>query len=1403
MKSIPYISTAYGIIIFFTLQLIQPPPLKGQEVRINEIMSLNGSFISDEDGMFEDWIELHNSGEHIINLEGYGLSDDDTNPFKWVFPSYEMQPGDYLMIWASGKDRKAVPGQMQNGIMRLFYADIPGTRISNLINSATFPNQPTRKEVLTNGFEAPFDVADNYGQHLYTWIKAPQTGNYTFYISSDDNSELYVSTDSSKENAALIAYVKEWTSRMVWDKYPEQKSAPVFLTEGEMYYVSVLMKEGDGGDNLTLRWDLPDNTIEAPIHIRHCFIPLGDFHTNFNIASEGEPILLTHPDGEIIDWFDPVFIPLNASYGRFSGSESEKLYFKNPTPGAANTSAVYAGVTPRPSVTPQSGVFRNAVIVEMSSEDPLAEIYYTLNGTVPSATNGMLYHAPFPLANTSLLRVVAISPGNLNSDIISRTLSVVHADLSDFTSNLPVMIIHTFDQPITDWQKTPAYMVLQESRDDGWYELSNQTTFSGRINIEIRGSSSKGFPKRGYGFHIVEEDGRNRKVPLLGLPQEHNWVLHGPFADKSLMRNALSYKMGEDAGHYAPRTRFVELFIHSLTNPLRMEHYAGVYLLVERIKVAPGRVEIEELEPYHNTWPDVSGGYIFKYDRLNAGESGFRTPRNSLFAFVRPDETTATPQQKQYITSYVDSLENALFSSSFTNRQTGYARYLDARSFIDLHLITELAKEIDGYRLSTFFYKDRQGKLIAGPLWDFNLSLGNANYNDGWNPQGWYYPLISDRDYTYGWFRRLFQDPAFSAQYRRRYRSLRQNAFSEVNLLQNIQHNSKLLEEAQVRNFEKWKILGTYVWPNWYIAKTWEEEMNWMTNWLMQRLIWMDSQLGQPYVMIHYWNFNQQTMMQPSWSLNPADITIEGISPYNISSATGQNFSGINARLQDPAASHLRLNTPSQGEIIIPVSSLKYKNLLFSYEASRSNNGPNRHYISYSVNGSDFIAFDTLIIKPTPHLMYVDLAPVTATSNNANLKIKIIIGYDASDAGGTTGNNRIDNIALDGEQMSGVIRPPRMIAPLKEHIELIAKSSSFVLRFSDYFISPDNQPLTYTIKNHNPDVLAVSVAGNQHILLPLKAGGATFEFEVSDGTNPPIKKKIYILVYPQAVPLATKGYIFNLWSPHEPEGNFPPHMVFLQGETPDPNTRSPLMYAYSIPADDYAPEDQANIGFPYRNLSRSRINGLNYNGISFINTGRSRDVGAAVLAIDTRGIDHFIFTWKASTVRAGSRVYNLRLQYRVGINKEWKNWYLANGSLVEYERATTGHSTTFVEIPLPQEAVNQPYVQIRWLYYHTGEQLIADNGARDMLALNYIGINESTSVETFMPYYAASILQVWPNPVKDHNIRFNMNTSGQLMDVQGRVIGHLYNNNQMPAPTVAGLYFFRSIAGETIKIIID
>jgi hypothetical protein len=411
-------------------------------------------------------------------------------------------------------------------------------------------------------------------------------------------------------------------------------------------------------------------------------------------------------------------------------------------------------------------------------------------------------------------------------------------------SDLPLIIINTSGQDIPDEPKITATMGIIDNQNGLNHPTDTFTGYDGFIGIELRGSSSLSFEKKNYGIETRNADGSNNNVSLLGLPPENDWVLHGPYSDKSLMRNALAYYLGNQMGRWAPHTRFCELYIDN--------DYKGVYLLVEKVKRDVNRLNIEALLPEEVSGSDMSGGYILSVDRPEeyywiSPYKGSNYYDDIIINYIYPDYATMPNQQKHYIQNFVTSFENALHSDQFRDPLVGYRAWADPESFIDYFLINELSRNVDAYRLSTFFYKDKDEKLMMGPIWDFDLAFGNANYYDAFNTQGWMMNSVDPMDafQVPMWWDRLRQDDFFNFELKRRWDELRKGPFQLNNIFEFIDSVSVMLSNAQERNFYRYPVLGSYLWPNYFVGDTYEEEIDFLKDWITQRVQWMDNEIKQ------------------------------------------------------------------------------------------------------------------------------------------------------------------------------------------------------------------------------------------------------------------------------------------------------------------------------------------------------------------------------------------------------------------------------------------------------------------------------------------------------------------------------------------------------------------------------
>ena len=422
---------------------------------------------------------------------------------------------------------------------------------------------------------------------------------------------------------------------------------------------------------------------------------------------------------------------------------------------------------------------------------------------------------------------------------------VLFAQDRNFTTNLPIVYLNTGGKAIVD---DPRIMIQMEIawKGDGQSNSTSEprTHFNGKINIEIRGSTSQNFPKKSFGFELKDDDGQDMDFPLLGMPEEEDWILYAPYSDKTLIRNVLALTLASQISSvYVPRCKFVELFIN--------EKYAGVYVFMEKIKRDKYRVDIAKLKTEDIKGEELTGGYIVKIDKTTgSGGDGWHSKyRNSngakiYYQYEYPKSEKIEDEQKQYIKQYFNKFETEVFNRNH-DEQTGYMSLINQESFYDLIIMTELSKNIDGYRLSTFLFKDKNGKLTAGPLWDFNLSFGNANYHNGWvtNNLQVFETLGKDFRKNPFWWITLMRDSYFTNPFKSRWNTLRRNELSDERIFEVTDSLTNLIEKAAVRNFERWPILGEWINPNYFVGDNYESEVDWMKTWMAERLESLDNNL--------------------------------------------------------------------------------------------------------------------------------------------------------------------------------------------------------------------------------------------------------------------------------------------------------------------------------------------------------------------------------------------------------------------------------------------------------------------------------------------------------------------------------------------------------------------------------
>jgi len=440
------------------------------------------------------------------------------------------------------------------------------------------------------------------------------------------------------------------------------------------------------------------------------------------------------------------------------------------------------------------------------------------------------------------------------------------------SSRIPYICIDTDGfAPVQNEPKVPARMRIYQKK-----ALIEDLT----IGIEYRGSTSfRISDKKSYGIESWDKQGNDVDVQLFDYPPEEDFILSGHIVDttdlwgfdRTLMYNFLGYTLYRQMGPYASRTKFVELEING--------EYQGVYVFMEKLKRDRERIDVSRLEATDHSPDLISGGYILKIDKTTGGDhlagmeldyflhnweddarytpvnsfrsaydiygrpmtfEAFREPYHdqqyleTYFQYEYPREDRITEAQKTYISQYIQRFETALLQDDFSLQDRTYTQYIDLGSFVDHFILNELVRNVDGYRLSTFLYKDRGGKLHMGPVWDLDIGYFTGD-RIPWDDWVIHYNQYVDRDAWMlpFWWTRLMEDPLFTGKLKTRWNELRLTVLSDPNLLQLVSDLSDELQEngAIERNYRKWKQGSWFSYP---------DQIEQLKSYLQERAAWMD-----------------------------------------------------------------------------------------------------------------------------------------------------------------------------------------------------------------------------------------------------------------------------------------------------------------------------------------------------------------------------------------------------------------------------------------------------------------------------------------------------------------------------------------------------------------------------------
>ena len=394
------------------------------------------------------------------------------------------------------------------------------------------------------------------------------------------------------------------------------------------------------------------------------------------------------------------------------------------------------------------------------------------------------------ICTVTLAYAVDIRENNRIHQHLSNTKEIKTDDVEEFNTHLPIVTIDTNGLKIPGESRDGSTIVtdvkIYDTDEDRNNYLTDTPVLETLSVTRIRGASSRLFDKKNYLLKFINEDETKNYQSVMGMGAHDEWVLHGPFLDKTLIRNYMWYNIGAEIMDYAPNVRFCELFINN--------EYKGLYVMMDSISVGEERIDITE-----SADDDIVSSYIVRLDRgssnTNRNLNNFtkytrRVGETLILDIIYPNIDENNLQLKDYIEEDISKFEKSLYSYDYKE----YEKYIDVDSFVDYFIINEFTQNYDAGNLSTYLYKDVRGKLKFC-MWDFNSACDN------------YREEIIEKDFDFQnnvWFNMLLKDEKFTDKIIERYRELRKTYLNEEYLLNYIDETIEYIGDAKDRNFEVW-----------------------------------------------------------------------------------------------------------------------------------------------------------------------------------------------------------------------------------------------------------------------------------------------------------------------------------------------------------------------------------------------------------------------------------------------------------------------------------------------------------------------------------------------------------------------------------------------------------------------
>ncbi|MDH8700695.1 hypothetical protein M2138_000026 [Dysgonomonadaceae bacterium PH5-43] len=400
----------------------------------------------------------------------------------------------------------------------------------------------------------------------------------------------------------------------------------------------------------------------------------------------------------------------------------------------------------------------------------------------------------------------------LYSEIYSQAI------LKQYT-NIPTMYIDTEGGiPVTS-KTTYIPAVVNIVSSDTTENLSMITEIRGR------GNGTWGKPKKPYRIKL------SKKTNLLNMPAKAKiWTMLANQADKTLMRNALAFKIGELVElEFTPSGRFVDLVFNG--------EYQGNYFVADQIRVEKDRVDIEEQEPFDTELPDITGGYLLELDGYASSEPKYFVSGKGVPITVKyPNDDEISDAQMEYIEEHINKFESRLFAKNFKDSIEGYRPWIDEHSLINWYIACELTGNPDCF-WSTYIYKRRNNnKIFFGPLWDYDIAFNNdhrmGNAEEKLMRNYAHYPINKQ------WLMQISRDEWFHKAVKERWNQLIENKLEEK-LLAFIDDTRNLIYESQELNYNIWGPVHQASHLEYYLFDTYDEGVDYLSDYIKVRIAYL------------------------------------------------------------------------------------------------------------------------------------------------------------------------------------------------------------------------------------------------------------------------------------------------------------------------------------------------------------------------------------------------------------------------------------------------------------------------------------------------------------------------------------------------------------------------------------